>query len=255
MYKLVKETVAAIVRDEVRKGNLGELSSVMERVPDLFNALDVDVARIQNEISDIIRRSGTGNPLNAILSLFGLRMIREDCAERDGAGASILHQCFTIDSGMMEKQVAAFASALADYTKRAQEKQNSLNEDYNQMYQEVNKLRDEFASARRNWDAVQHETVGTLQQIYRLAIAGDMESVLSEIAEASSTLGYQMLEAPQSQDDRNFDIQKTEKLKKPARQVNESQIYVLYPAMKSEKGDLIKGFAYDLSPEEETGNV
>ena len=258
MEKSVKETVAAIVRSEVRKGRLGEMSAAMEQIPELFSSIEVDISGIQKEIRAIISRSGAGNPLNAILSLFGLRMVRPDCAEWDSTGRTVLRQCIQVDRNGLERQIASIGDTVAAYAAQEQERYETLREEYESNYQERNKLREEQNQERKDRNAMRREAAVSIRELVRITNGSntEREEMLREISDMAATLGYRFISEPESRDDKNFDVQETKAVKKAVRQVGDTPIYVLYPALiDNEGGETLKGFAYYLLSGEEVKDI
>lgn len=75
-YKL-KQYVYEAVREEIRKGRVVKYKEVLEMLPDLIDGIYIDKSQLKDAAENCLQSK---NPLNSVLNLFGLQIIRKEKA-------------------------------------------------------------------------------------------------------------------------------------------------------------------------------
>jgi len=73
----IKQRSRSIIRDSIRRESLVSTGAVLELLPDVLESVSADNRYILKRIEDELRKP-TINPLNAVLGIFGLRIIRTE---------------------------------------------------------------------------------------------------------------------------------------------------------------------------------
>lgn len=71
IMRFVKE----VVTEEIRKGNLVKSKDVLAMLPELIDTVHIDRKKMRGSIEQCL---STANPLNAVLKLFGVQLIRKE---------------------------------------------------------------------------------------------------------------------------------------------------------------------------------
>lgn len=70
-----KQFAKDVVTEEIRKGNLVKSKDVLAMLPELIDTVHIDRKKMRGSIEQCL---STANPLNAVLKLFGVQLIREE---------------------------------------------------------------------------------------------------------------------------------------------------------------------------------
>lgn len=73
----MKPVMQEAVREELRKGNLIKTKDILEMLPDVIDTVQIDKTEMRATFEECL---STGNPINAILKLFGLQLIKKEKA-------------------------------------------------------------------------------------------------------------------------------------------------------------------------------
>ena len=71
----LKPVMQEMVREELRKGNLIKTKDILEMLPDVIDTVQLDKTEMRDAFEDCL---ATSNPINAILKLFGLQIIKKE---------------------------------------------------------------------------------------------------------------------------------------------------------------------------------
>lgn len=71
----VMQFVKEVVTEEIRKGNLVKSKDVLAMLPELIDTVHIDRRKMRSSIEQCL---STANPLNAILKLFGVQLIKKE---------------------------------------------------------------------------------------------------------------------------------------------------------------------------------
>ena len=71
----IEECVCEIIRDEIRKGRLDKGNDVLNALPGLLDTVYVDKKQLRTAVENCL---DSNNPFNAILSLFGVQIIKKE---------------------------------------------------------------------------------------------------------------------------------------------------------------------------------
>ena len=75
MNKLsMKQKATEIAREATRKKGISQTTEIMSHVPELIEAVEIDSEYIRNKVETELNKK-TGNPVNALLRLMGLRIV------------------------------------------------------------------------------------------------------------------------------------------------------------------------------------
>lgn len=115
----MNQRASDIVREEKRSNGIVSTAGVMDRVASVLDAIEVDRKYMKACIGKALN-SVSGNPLNAILGLVGLKVIRKDADikifEKENSNNE-LDSMLKIDEKAFRIMVSALAADLAAYEK------------------------------------------------------------------------------------------------------------------------------------------
>lgn len=165
-----------IMREEKRTQGVISTAGILDRTAAILTAVEVDRKHIRACVSKALN-SATGNPLNTILGLIGLRVIRKDADikifEREDTNNE-LDSILKIDEKALRPIASQIASDLAAYEKEVDEdrtnKINKLNDMAAKIDEQGQNIRQLKADAKSQLQAV----ADRIQ--YMLCILGPDES-------------------------------------------------------------------------------
>ena len=73
--KEIKYYAEEFVKEEIRKGNVIKGKDILKMLPEIIDTVYIDKNQLHKSIEQC---ASSSNPLNAILSLFGVQMIRKN---------------------------------------------------------------------------------------------------------------------------------------------------------------------------------
>lgn len=76
----IRQKAAEVVRDAVRESNLVRTAGLLDQLPGILECIELDRGHILQCVNAELRQ--TRNPINAILGLFGLRIVNTDSTMR-----------------------------------------------------------------------------------------------------------------------------------------------------------------------------
>ncbi len=71
----VMQFVEDAVKEEIRKGDLVKSKDVLSMLPELIDTVHIDRKKLRNSVDQCLK---TKNPVNALLKLFGVQLIRKE---------------------------------------------------------------------------------------------------------------------------------------------------------------------------------
>lgn len=71
----VMQFVEDVVKEEIRKGNLVRSKDVLAMLPDVIDTVHIDRKKMRSSIEQCL---STSNPVNALLNLFGVQIIKKE---------------------------------------------------------------------------------------------------------------------------------------------------------------------------------
>jgi hypothetical protein len=245
MNEKIKEQVRVIIKEEVRKGNLGEMAEILKITEDLFDAVFVDAAKVQNKISSTIKKSGANNPLNAVFKIFGLRLVKEDSlesgVERDSDATKAFMKYLIINEKRMQESVGEIADAMRVSEKKRAEREKELVDISNKSVKENEELRKRIANTESEMNSTFRDVAIGMQDIISLSkddkIVDESQSILED-------MGFTVVW--ETTEERFFNIQKGISAQKKSTFNGKVQgnVYISKPAILKDGEIVIKGYMY-----------
>lgn len=201
MNKLeMKHQSAEIARDAMRQAGITQITSVMGHIPEVLEAMEIDSEYMRSRVETELNKK-TGNPLNALLRLLGLRIINtKKATESMGLEDS---QSFTVafdeGDGTMESMLklnpatlsgvsAAIAAELAEAEQKIRADRMSTREESSRIFSELDKKQQECNQLNADLAGLRATVMERAQ--YMLSLIGPGDSPIgSQLEEMLEDMG------------------------------------------------------------------
>lgn len=189
----VRNMVTDVLREEKRKGALVQSASVLDRLPDVIDTVEVDKKYLYACVKEAFGRS---NPVNSVLGVFGLRIIREEDAQRivqhDSSGEQSAN-AFKVNERELRKVVSAIGSELAESEKENQEKEASYIEKINDLTRKLDSGQSDFSQSRREYEMAVGAVADRLQFVFsQIGKDHGDDAVAAQLRELLTDLGMEI---------------------------------------------------------------
>ena len=179
----LKAQAEEIVRQAVRQEGIVQTAEVMDCVPDLVGAVEFDLVQLQNiVIAELNKKSG--NPLNALLGLLGLRIIStkdplktlgledEDAAlVSDGGGsAGRMSGMVKINRQKFEAAAAKMTCTLGEVERQAEVRRQTVRAESSQLHIQLEKEQQSYAQLALDYNSQRSAVLERVQ--YLLGLCG-----------------------------------------------------------------------------------
>lgn len=197
MNKLeMNHQTAEIVREAVRKGEITQTASVMSHIPELLSAVEIDSEYMRKRVENELNRK-TGNPINAVLGLMGMRIVRTKNAakslglaeediftvrtDKNNRGAESM---LKINKNALGSVSEKMVQKLADVEKTAREDRQKSRDDISKVFAELDKATRECSQLSADLAGQRNAIMERAQ--YMLSLMGEQS--------AESEIGRQIIE-------------------------------------------------------------
>lgn len=175
-----KTTITEVVSKKTYNDEIIQTRKVLDCIPRMFDAIDVDRDAYKNKVEDLISRSG--NSLNSILKIFGIRMISGKKLEWEyDKEIEPIIDIIKLDVNLFTYELEALIKLLSKlektYTKEIEERQKSLKE----LLRLNEKLKDEITQIKKRETIKENQLLQSLQDIITLEYSKNGEN--SEVYE------------------------------------------------------------------------
>lgn len=153
----MKQVVLEILREEKRSGQIINTVDVLNHIPDIMSSVDIDRKYLQKCIREILY-SNTKRPLNAIMGLFGLQVVRkEDVLDiiepKHGNSENKLNSLLKIDEKVLKEAISSMSSNLASFESEANSDRLRKTEKINELVTKLDEKEYEIAQLRTDSNA------------------------------------------------------------------------------------------------------
>lgn len=154
----LKAQTAEVVRQAIRQEGIVQTASALDYIPELIGAVEFDLEHFQSIVIAELNKK-TGNPVNAILGLLGLRIIStkdplrtlglEDddakiVSDGDCSSAGNIRGMMKLNQDKLEAAMSKMASALAGVEKQAEERRQAVRSESSQLYMQLEKTQQAY---------------------------------------------------------------------------------------------------------------
>lgn len=163
----MKQKTVEIVRDAARQNEISQTAGIMNYLPEVIGAVEIDLDYIRRKVEAELNKK-TGNPLNTLLGLMGLRIVNTRRAaeelglEEDGSFTIDFHEKGNNSESMLkinERKLAAASKKIAvalsvveadirDERKKNKEQSGVIFEELDRKTQECGQLSTDLAGQR-----------------------------------------------------------------------------------------------------------
>lgn len=163
--------VQDIVREEQRAKGIADITGVLELIGTVVNAVKVDSHYMKACIQRIVRSDQQSkNPLNPILSIFGLKLIRS----RESEGLEVaeskkfkneLDSMLKLDERLFQSTVSEIVSSLADYEKKNEEERTAQISKINELIDRTEQQEQQIGQLKADAKAQLQTTAAWIQSV------------------------------------------------------------------------------------------
>ena len=179
MANSLKRTAEETIRQSMRENGVTQSYGITEAVADMMDSVQVDRTGLMNSLTQIVQ-GNSANPLNALLDLFGFRLIRKNAAQRELDGLLAMDAIETGGTGSLMSYLCldeGAARAAADrMTKNIGEDQRLRAEEQHEQLERVNMMQVEISRLRQELEQLQAQT-----DRQRTMIAEQIQYILSQL--------------------------------------------------------------------------
>ena len=180
----LKAQTAEIVRQTIRQEGIVQTASALDYIPELIGAVEFDLEHFQNIVIAELNKK-TGNPVNAILGLLGLRIIstkdplrtlglEDDDAEivsdGDCSSAGNIRAMMKINQDKFEAATSKMTCALAEVEKQTEERRQAVRSESSQLYMQLEKAQQSYEQLTIDHNSQRNAVLERVQ--YMLGLCG-----------------------------------------------------------------------------------
>ncbi len=185
----IKQRAGDIVRDAVREREIASNVKVLGYVPDMLDSVSIDTRYILSCVDNELNKR-TANPLNALLGLFGLRIVHpkntiSDLSAEFGSGTesgvtlevednSKMASFLRVDEAQLKSAIGKMADELRQVESDQQSMQHSLREQNASLHKEMDKASGQLTQKSTDLN-YQRNAVAERAQ-YMLSLVGESPS-------------------------------------------------------------------------------
>lgn len=180
----LKKAISDAVSQKTYNDDIIQTRRAVECIPRIIDAIDVDKESFKNKIEVLINRSG--NTINAILKIFGLKMINGKRLEWECENdADLFSDMLKLDVDLLSAELENMVKVLSEYektcTKQIDEGQKSIKE----QFKENEKLKNEINQIKSQNNIKENQMLKSIQQLISLEYSknGENSEVYKQISE------------------------------------------------------------------------
>lgn len=194
MNKLeMRRQTAEIIRKAVRQGEITQTASALSHIPDLLGAVEIDSEYMRKRIESELNKK-TGNPINALLGLLGMRIVKTKNAteslgleEEDIFTVRIdknvrgVESMLKINRQSLIRTSEKMVQELSDVEKTVREDRKKSREDSSRVFTELDKKALECSQLSADLAGQRNAVMEHAQ--YMLSLMGEQAAAESEIGQ------------------------------------------------------------------------
>lgn len=205
----VMQFVKEVVTEEIRKGNLVKSKEVLTMLPELIDTVHIDRRKMRSSIEQCL---STANPLNAVLQLFGVQLIKKEktitrllnsSSEENGVSIQVDDSYAKRWLTLNPKEFRAIVEKIAQ---KLFELETQANQAYNEEKQRGDELFEKYENLMKEHSELKYSTETNEKLIaeriqYILSITGkdavsDNEQLIELLKDLNVEVYWNSVEAP-----------------------------------------------------------
>jgi cell division protein FtsB len=189
----LRKTVTGIVSEKTFSDSISKTRKAVECVNGMFEAIDVDKESFKNKIDCLIDKSG--NTLNAILHLFGLKMINgkklEWECEKD---IDLFDDIIKLDVNKFTLELENMIKILSEFERTIYQQLDENQKKIKEQFRENEKLKNDINQINSQSIIRENQILASLQQIISLEYAGNGKDseIYNQIVEMLEDMGIKV---------------------------------------------------------------
>jgi len=174
----VMQFVEEVVKDEIRKGNLIKSKDVLSMLPEVIDTVHIDRKRMRLSIEQCLT---TKNPINALLKLFGVQLIKKEKTINNLLNSSTEQSDVSVQiddsysKSWLTLSTKEFEAVMKKIAQKLYELESQANKTYDEekrrgdsLFSEYNHLEMEYRNYRYNIEVREREIAERIQHILSL---------------------------------------------------------------------------------------
>ena len=251
MQKLVSEKISSAKKDD----NLVETYQILEAAGELIDAVEVDTANMQKQIMSEVESSGSKNPVNAILKMFGLRIVKENLVGDGDQLKNKWKKLICLKESEFDQKLSVLKSKLSTYEKEKRAREMLLDDQNTEKVRIIENMKKDIQNERNKYLSFEEGILLNLQQLISNVSEEENESVYKEILELINDIGITVRwDLNEGKLSNYFTVQKVTKVResKTVRLINyeEEEYHVIKPCLLDKEGVRLKGLIYSVVKDE-----
>lgn len=189
----LKKTITDVVSKQTYNNEIIQTRKAVDCIPKIFEAIDVDKESFKDKIEILINRSG--NTINAILQIFGLKMINGKKLEWECENdIALFSDLIKLDLNLFSSELGNMVKILSElektYTRQIDECQKSIKE----QFKETEKLKNEITQTKSQNNIKENQTLKSIQQIISIEYNqnGENSEVYKQICDMLEDMGIKV---------------------------------------------------------------
>lgn len=251
MQKLVSDKISSAKKDD----NLVETYQILEAAGELIDAVEVDTANMQKQIMSEIESSGSKNPVNAILKMFGLRIVKENLVGDGDQLKNEWKKLICVNESEFDQKLSVLKSKLSTYEKEKRARETLLDDQNTEKVRIIENMKKDIQNERNKYLSFEEGILLNLQQLISNVSEEENAPVYKEILELINDLGITVgWDVSEGKLSNYFTVQKVSKVResKTIRLISyeEEEYHVIKPCLLDKEGVRLKGLIYSVVKDE-----
>lgn len=205
----IKQFVEEVVREEIRKGDLIKSKDVLWMLPELIDTVHINKKKMRSSIEKCLSST---NPINALLNLFGVQLIKKERTisslinsgvEYDDVAVKIddsyAKQWLTLNPGDFKAVVEKIAAKLYELETQANQSYDEEKSRGDELFRKYEKLTREYSELKYSAEATERLVVERIQYILSLngkEAVSENEQLLELLKDVNVNVYWESSDAP-----------------------------------------------------------
>lgn len=250
----INKKVEEQLKNERKNNNLVETYHILEAATELLDAIEVDITNLHKHLEKIVKTSGTKNPLNAILQMFGLRIVKDNLVPESETSSVNGKELMTINDEIFHIKYDLLIEKLGQYEKDKRKREFVLDEHNSERVRLIESLKKELQQERLNHQSKMEGILLNIQQLLTEVDEKTNSNIYDELVELLKDIGIEInWEIPEGKLSSYYTVQKISKVRESltARPYKnqDGDFLIVKPCFIDENGVRIKGLIYMLFKE------
>ena len=241
MKNNAKKIAKEMVLQEKKNSENTYGGKILDEIPKLFEAVQVDVAEIRKIIVQVMKKE-SANPLSAVMGLFGLRVVKENTFRENVVTDPQLKAAFSIDENALQVFIKTINAEVTTLETQYEQQQKSMRSDRNDLIKRCEKMEEQKKQEERT---LRNERKVLLEAIqHTLSTLSNESEVVKELQDSLNDLQIEIV-WDSAAFPAGFSVLKKSNAQLSNCEKDHAGKYVVRPCFLQNKEVLVRGFAYE----------